>query len=64
MKILVLGGFGFLGGRIAQYFLKGGHKVFQGTSRDLKSRNFFLDGTHVIQTHWNDRKKLNDICKE
>ena len=64
MKILVLGGFGFLGGRIAQHFLKGGHNVFQGTSRDLKSRNFFLDGAHVLQTHWNDRKKLNDICKD
>lgn len=63
MKILVLGGFGFLGGRIAQYFLNQGHYVRQGTSCDLGSKFFFLDGSEVVRTYWNDREKLNDICK-
>lgn len=63
MKILVLGGFGFLGGRIAQYFLKEGHYVLQGTSRDLEPKNFFLDSSEVVRTYWNDKEKLNDICK-
>ena len=63
VKILVLGGFGFLGGRIAQYFLNREHQVIQGTSRDLESKNFFLDGSEVLRTYWNDREKLNEICK-
>tara|TARA_X000000950_G_scaffold281658_1_gene378869 strand:- start:1089 stop:2048 length:960 start_codon:yes stop_codon:yes gene_type:complete len=63
VKILVLGGLGFLGGRIAQYFLNRGHYVLQGTSRDLVSKNFTLVGSEVVQTHWDDSEKLNDVCE-
>lgn len=63
MKILILGGFGFLGGRIAKYFLNQGHQVIQGTSRNLEMKKFSLDGSEVVHTSWNDKEKLNEICK-
>ena len=63
MKILVLGGLGFLGGRIAQYFLGRGHQVAQGTSRELNSKIFSIDGSEVVRTYWNDKQKLNEVCR-
>lgn len=64
MKILVLGGFGFLGGRLAQYFLDEGHDVTIGTSRDIKSRDFLLDGANVVHTPWNNSAKLDKACRD
>ena len=64
MKILVLGGFGFLGGRIAQHFLNAGHNVLQGTSCDIKSQNSILDGSQAVQIHSNDMIKLDNVCKD
>ena len=64
MKILVTGGFGFLGGRIVQYFLNEGHNVLLGTSRDVKLRDSFIDGVQTVQTHWNDEAELDDVCTD
>ncbi len=49
---------------MAKHFLNLGHDVTQVTSHDLKSRIFFLDGAQAVQVYWNDKKKLNDICKD
>lgn len=62
MKVLVTGGFGFLGGRIAQYFLSKGHDILLGTSRDVKLRDSFLDDVQVVKTPWNDEAELDKVC--
>jgi len=64
LKILVLGGFGFLGGRITQYFINAGHDVFQGTSSEIKLVNSNGDGAKVVQIYWNDLEKLDFICRD
>ncbi len=64
MKILVLGGFGFLGGRITQYFTDAGHNVFQGTSSKIKLVNSNVDGAKVVQIDWNNQEKLDFICRD
>ena len=62
LKILVTGGLGFLGGRIAQHLLNEGHNVLVGTRNDIKLGDRFLDGARVVQTSWNDSAKLEEIC--
>ena len=61
---MVIGGFGFLGGRISQYFLNAGHNVFQGTTRNLKSIKKSMDGVHAVQINLNSQSKLDEICKD
>lgn len=63
MNILVIGGFGFLGGRITQFFLDAGYNVFQGTTRKLKSNKTSLLGAHTVQINLNSHSKLDEICK-
>jgi len=62
LRILVTGGFGFLGGRIVQYFLGAGHEVLLGTSRDVKSHNSSIGGAQVVQTLWNNPAALEKVC--
>lgn len=62
MKILVTGGLGFLGGRIAHHLLNEGHNVLVGTRNAIKLGDRFVDGARVVQTSWNDCAKLEDIC--
>ena len=62
-KILILGGFGFIGGRIAEHFLNRGHKVFIGTSDKKKKRDNIFENAKIVQTDWEDKQKLDDICK-
>ena len=63
MNILVLGGFGFLGGRITQHFLNAGYSVFQGTTRNLKSNSSNIHRAVVVKIDWNNKNKLDEICK-
>ena len=62
MKILITGGFGFLGGRIAQFFVGEGHKVFIGTSRNVDSQDILFAGAEVVHTPWDNLKKLDEAC--
>jgi len=62
LKILITGGFGFLGGRIAQFFVSEGHKVFIGTSRNVDSQDILFAGADVVHTPWNNLEKLDEAC--
>jgi UDP-glucose 4-epimerase len=62
MRILVTGGLGFLGGRIARHLLDEGHDVLVGTRRDIKSEEYPNQDAKVVQTCWHDTAKLEDIC--
>lgn len=64
MKILVTGGFGFLGGRVAQHFFRQGHDVLLGTRRDNRLEHYLNEQEQgqVVQTCWDDAHKLENIC--
>ena len=61
MKILVSGGFGYLGGRIAQSLSAEGHKIVLGT-RTKKNPPKWLPDAKVVQIEWNNSELLMDIC--
>ena len=53
MKVLITGGLGFLGGRLAAHMVQQGHKVTVGSRKqDLNSK--IIDQVQVIKTNWND----------
>ena len=61
MRILITGGFGFIGGRLAQHLLKAGHHVVLG-SRTHTSSPDWLPEVDVVQANWNDCFSLKQIC--
>jgi UDP-glucose 4-epimerase len=62
MKILIAGGFGFLGGRLAQHFTCIGHEVTLGSRRNLFAPEWLPSST-VVQMEWNDPISLFRLCK-
>lgn len=63
MRVLITGGFGFLGGRLAQHFNEAGHNVVLGTRNRVNSPPAWLPQAKVVQTVWSDFDILEDICK-
>ncbi len=65
MRILVTGGTGFIGGRIAARLLRFGHEVLVGTSNirtcHLKSE---LQSATLVQTDWDEEGSLLSLCKD
>ena len=62
MRILISGGFGFIGGRIADSFSQEGHNIILG-SRKLRKKPSWLPHGQVKKTDWNDTSSLKNICK-
>ena len=61
MRILITGGFGFVGGRVAQHLHQVGHQIVLGSRSASKSPNW-LPQAEVLRTSWNDRDALEKIC--
>ena len=61
MRILITGGFGFIGGRLAKYLQKTGHQIVLG-SRKADSQPDWLLQTNVVQTIWGNAYALEQIC--
>ena len=61
MKILVTGGFGYLGGRVAQSLDAQGHEVLLG-SRTAMEPPSWLPRARIAQTDWNSLDRLREIC--
>lgn len=61
MRILITGGFGFVGGRLAQHLYQAGHQIILG-SRNASSPPDWLPQAEVKQTKWNDGRALEQIC--
>jgi len=61
MRILITGGFGFIGGRIGQHLSRNGHEILLG-SRNINASPEWLPGSQVVQTDWNNTAVLADIC--
>ena len=63
MRVLVTGGFGYLGGRIAQSLSAEGHKIILG-SRVKQQSPGWLPDADVVQIEWINSESLLAICSE
>lgn len=61
MRVLIIGGFGFIGGRLAQHLSASGHDIILG-SRMVILPPAWLPEAEVVQTRWEDRHNLEEIC--
>jgi UDP-glucose 4-epimerase len=61
MRILISGGFGFVGGRLAQHLHQAGHQVVLG-SRTASSPPEWLREAEVVQMNWNSCEALASVC--
>ncbi len=61
MRVLISGGFGFVGGRLAQHLHQAGHQVVLG-SRLVSSPPEWLREAEVVNMDWNDRDALVAVC--
>lgn len=62
MRILVIGGFGYLGGRIASSLVEQGHQVVLGSRREQNTPNW-LPQAEVVKLVWDDETVLRSSCK-
>ena len=61
MRILITGGFGFVGGRVAAQLAQAGHQIIFG-SRNASSSPDWLPQANIVQTDWNDEPALEQVC--
>ena len=61
MRILITGGFGFVGGRLAVHLAQAGHQIVLG-SRNASSPPIWLPQAEVVQIVWEDDRTLEHCC--
>lgn len=61
MRVLITGGFGFVGGRIAQHLQRAGHRIVLGSRKTQKSPDW-LPQAEVVRCDWGDEHALTDLC--
>lgn len=61
MRVLITGGFGFVGGRVAQHLYRAGHQVVLG-SRNGRNSPDWLPQVEVVRCDWRDEHALMKIC--
>jgi UDP-glucose 4-epimerase len=61
MRILIAGGFGFIGSRLANHFTQAGHQVVLG-SRNISNPPAWLPQAEVVQIVWDDDRELERCC--
>ncbi len=62
MRVLITGGYGFIGGRLGQYLSEAGHEVVLG-SRHANTPPTWLPDSEVVRINWNDSDALDKICR-
>jgi len=60
MKILITGGFGFLGSRLAEYFINQNYDVTLA-SRSCRKLTGNLSGVNFFRVNWSDQKNINEM---
>ena len=63
MRILITGGFGFVGGRVAVHLAKQGHKIVLG-SRKATCPPPWMQQAEVANINWDDPISLELSCRE
>ena len=61
VRILVTGGFGFIGGRLARHFVQAGHEVVLGSRRKMPAP-VWLPQVEVTQMKWDECDALESSC--
>jgi len=61
MKILITGGYGLIGGRLANYFYLKGFDVIIGTRNTINK--LMSDNYKTVITNWNDENNLREVCR-
>jgi UDP-glucose 4-epimerase len=61
MRILITGGFGFVGGRLAVHLAQVGHKIILGTRHSTASPEW-LPHAEVAKIAWDDEVALERLC--
>jgi len=62
-RILITGGYGYIGGRAAHYLTEMGHKVFIG-SRSKSNPPDWCPQAKVIRLQWMDSKSILHACRD
>ncbi len=62
MRILIIGGCGFVGGRLAVHLAEGGHEIMLG-SRHACHAPFWLPQAAMVQIEWDNASALERCCK-
>lgn len=62
MRILITGGLGFAGGRLAVHLQQAGHQIVLGTRR-VNSPPDWLPQAEVVQVNWDDGSALEQSCR-
>jgi UDP-glucose 4-epimerase len=62
MRILIAGGFGFVGGRLVEHLSAQGHQIVIG-SRMLKAPHVKFHDVEVKKIEWNNENALSQICE-
>lgn len=61
MRILITGGFGFVGGRVAVQLAQAGHQIVLGT-RGENCSPYWYTPAEVVRTDWSDDSALEKMC--
>jgi len=62
MRVLITGGFGYIGANLGEYLLQNGHQVILGSRRE-RSPPHWLPQAEVVKTYWEDETALATICQ-
>ena len=64
MRVLITGGFGYVGGRLAQFLaIQAGYQILLGTRQRAESPGW-LPEARVVQTQWNSPTDLAQNCSD
>jgi UDP-glucose 4-epimerase len=62
-RILITGGFGYIGGRLAQHLARTAHQQVVLGSRNPRQPPLWLSDASVVQTDWASDEALSQICR-
>lgn len=63
MRVLISGGTGYIGGRLAVHLCRAGHKIVLGSSK-ISGSPEWLSAAEMVQTKWNEPDELSRICSD